>query len=95
MGIVKKDTNANIIRCLIQSSNILETVYNTETKDLLITFNGGRVYQYKNVSADIYNKFEQSESHGKTFHLFFKPMPAIRLNDVDPGKLLMEITGKV
>ena len=95
MGIVKKDLIESKIRCLINSTNLLETIYDPNTKDLIITFRGGRVYQYKNVDPKIYNQFEQSESHGKSFHQFFKAAPSVRLTDVDPTKLLNEITGKV
>jgi hypothetical protein len=94
MGIVKKDINGAKIRCLISSTNLLESVYDTENKDLIITFRAGRVYKYKNVDPKIYNQFELSESHGKTFHQIFKSLPTTRLNDVDTNQLLMELSAK-
>jgi len=94
MGIVKKDVNGNLVRCLINSSNLLETVYNTETKGLIITFKGGRVYEYKNVNPKVYNEFEQSTSHGKSFYQLFKSAPTTRLKDIDPTILLTELASK-
>ena len=90
MGIVKKELVGSNIRCLINSTNILETIYNPEKKSLVITFKGGRVYEYKNVSLETYNKFELSESHGKSFHELFKSAAATRLNDIDSTNLILE-----
>lgn len=94
MGIVKKQVIDSKIQCLIKSSNILESVYDTATKDLIITFNGGRVYQYKNIDPKVYQQFEMAESHGKSFHQIFKALPSIRLADIDPNKLLTELSVK-
>ena len=94
MGIIKKNIIESKIRCLINSSNILETVYDTENKDLIITFRGGRVYKYKNIDPKIYNQFELSESHGKAFYTHFKTAPSIRMTDIDTKSLLDELTSK-
>jgi hypothetical protein len=95
MGIVKKDIIESKIRCLISSTNLLETVYDTATKDLIITFRGGRVYRYKNVDPKIYNQFELSESHGKSFHQLFRSIESIRLSDIDTTALLTEMSIKI
>ncbi len=92
MSIIKKEVVDSKIQCLIKSSNILETVYDTATKDLIITFNGGRVYQYKNVDPKVYQQFELSESHGKSFHQIFKTLPSTRLKDIDPNSLLTQLS---
>ena len=95
MGIIKKEIIDSNIRCLITSTNILESNYNASTGDLLITFNSGRVYKYKNIIPEVYNKFETAESHGKFFHGFLKSLPAVRMGDVDPSILTNEIKTKL
>ena len=92
MGIIKKNVIETKIRCLINSTNLLETVYDVQTKDFNVTFKGGRVYQYKNVDPKVYNQFELSESHGKSFNQFFKTAPSTRLPDVDVTGILNEIS---
>lgn len=95
MGIIKKDVTGTTIRCLINSTNIIESKYDTVSKDFVLTFRSGRVYKYKNVDARLYNQFELSESHGKSFHQLFKTIPQTRLGDIDPTALLTEMTIKV
>jgi hypothetical protein len=95
MAIVKKENIDSKIRCLINSTNILETLYDTASKDLIVTFKSGRSYQYKNVDPKVYNIFEQSPSHGQALHQMFKNTPTTRLTDVDPTSLLTELYGKI
>jgi hypothetical protein len=95
MAIIKKEIIGSDIKCLIGSTNIIESNYNTSTLDLLITFNSGRVYKYKNIVPEVYNKFETAESHGKFFHGFLKTLPAVRMGDVDPTPLITEIKSKL
>lgn len=95
MSIVKKESIENKIRCLLLSSNLLESVYDPSNKTLILTFRQGRVYQYHNIEPKIYEQFEQSESHGITFYKLIKPALTTRLNDVDPTALLTELAAKV
>lgn len=95
MGIVKKENIDNKVRCLLNSSNLLETIYDPENKEILITFRGGRVYRYKNVNTKLYELFENSESHGSTFHKLFKSLPTTRLNDIDTTTLLSELSANI
>lgn len=94
MGIVKKTEIDGNIRCLINSTNILETVYNVSNKELIITFLGGRVHKYKNITQQIYKEFEQSESHGKSFWKLFKSLPSEKLQNVDTKMLITELNIK-
>mgnify|MGYP000023410438 FL=1 len=50
------------------SSNIFATEYDTKTSELLVTFKGGRKYQYHNVPHNLFTKFRMSESQGKFFN---------------------------
>jgi len=94
MAIVKKDINDTKIRCLIKSTNLLETIYDTSNKKLLITFNSGRHYEYQNVDPKVYSGLEVSESQGQYFHKYIKGLPSVRLADVDPYGLLVELNPK-
>ena len=94
MAIVKREVIDNKVKCLIKSSNLLETVYDPDNKILNITFRSGRVYQYKNIEPKVYQQFELAESHGKIYHKLFKPLPTTRLADIDPNPLLIELNAK-
>lgn len=51
----------------IESSNIVRTEYDTESKDLIIEFKSGLKYEYKDVPHQVYTKFRVSPSQGKFF----------------------------
>lgn len=55
------------IECLYESSNILKTIYFPSINKLYISFGRGGTYSYLNVSEELYDKFEKSESTGKFF----------------------------
>jgi hypothetical protein len=67
MGIIKEEIIGTKIKNEIKSSNINSTVYDTETKDLVVEFNNGAKYQYDNVPHQVYTKFRLAESQGKFF----------------------------
>ncbi len=94
MSIVKKTVEETKVRCLILSSNLLESVYDTATQVLKMTFRHGRVYEYQKVDPKVYQAFEQGESQGRVFSQYIKPLPNKRLNDVDTRPLLTEIEAK-
>jgi hypothetical protein len=67
MAILKEEIIGTKIINEIQSSNIKKTEYDTETKNLLITFNNGAIYEYQEVPHQLYTQFRMSESQGKFF----------------------------
>jgi hypothetical protein len=67
MGIIKEEIIGTRILNEIKSSNISKTEYNTETKDLIVEFNNGVRYEYKDVPHQLYTQFRISESQGKFF----------------------------
>jgi hypothetical protein len=67
MGIIKEEIIGTKIKNEIKSSNIKSTIYDTETKDLVVEFNNGAKYQYDNVPHQVYTKFRLAESQGKFF----------------------------
>ena len=67
MGIIKEEIIGTRILNEIKSSNIKKTVYDTETKKLVVEFNNGFKYEYDDVPHQTYTKFRLSESQGKFF----------------------------
>jgi hypothetical protein len=74
--ILKKRENDKEITCLIESSNIIGSIYNFETETLTIIFKRGATYSYKNVYRLVYEGFESAQSQGKYFNQFIKSIPA-------------------
>ncbi len=68
MAILSERINGKIIEVDIKSSNLKKAVFDTESKNLEITFNNDSIYEYKNVPWDIFTKFRLSESQGKFFN---------------------------
>jgi len=72
MLLQKKETNGKT-KALYKSSNILASTYSPVTNILEIIFNNGTKYQYKDVRATDYMRFETADSQGKVFNANIKP----------------------
>lgn len=68
MGIISEKIDGKVITVTIQSSNLKEASYNTETEDLTVIFNNGSIYVYNKVSWTKFTKFRMAESQGKYFN---------------------------
>ena len=68
MGIVSEKIDGKLITVTIQSSNLKESTYNTETEDLTVIFNNGSIYEYHKVPWSKFTKFRLAESQGKYFN---------------------------
>lgn len=68
MGIITEKIEGKLIIVEINSSNLKSAKYNTESKDLEITFNNNSVYEYKGVPWEVFTRFRMSESQGKYFN---------------------------
>lgn len=84
---VEKDT---IIKALYDSSNVLGSVYNTESSDLDLIFKSGQKYRYKGVSKADYMRLEIAESQGQVFNTHIKKYAFEKLEKVDTSKILEE-----
>ena len=67
MAILKEEIQGTKILNEIKSSNIKKTVYDTETKKLVVEFNNGFKYEYDDVPHQTYTKFRLSESQVKFY----------------------------
>jgi len=61
-----------ISRKMVESSNIASVGYDPTTEVLEIEFHAGGVYQYCNVSKEVYDDLVLSGSKGKYFHNYIK-----------------------
>lgn len=73
------------------SSNIVYSkCYDTQAslnKTVKIVFKGGRTYVYRDVDANDYLLFKQSESSGQGFNKWIKKYNAVRIADTDIDSL--------
>lgn len=67
MSLISETINGNEIIASFTSTNIKSAIYNTETKILTITFNSGNIYEYYDVSWELFVKFRMTTSQGKFF----------------------------
>ena len=52
----------------IESSNLIKTEYDTETKKLVAEFKNGMIYEYEDVPHQIYTQFRSAKSQGSFFN---------------------------
>lgn len=67
MAIIKEEIVGTKIINEIQSSNIIRSEYDTQTKKLLVTFKNGVVYEYSDVPHQLYTQFRVAPSQGSFF----------------------------
>lgn len=63
----KNITGSKII-CEYTSSNIKAATYDTESKELEVTFNSNATYIYEGVTHEMFTSFDMAESQGKHFN---------------------------
>ncbi len=68
MGIISEKIEGKLIEVTIQSSNLSSAIFNTETEDLIVSFNNGAIYEYNKVPWEKFTKFRLAESQGKFFN---------------------------
>jgi hypothetical protein len=67
MGIISETISGTKIINKIESSNIVETEYDTSNKKLVVEFKNGTKYEYEDVPHQVYTRFRNAESQGKHF----------------------------
>jgi len=67
MAIRKEEIVGSKIINEIESTNLVKTIYDTETKKLVVEFHTGLSYEYDNVPHQLYTQFRMAESQGKFF----------------------------
>ena len=64
MAILSERIEGTNISVDIKSTNIRSASYNTESKLLTVVFNNGSIYEYSDVSWELFTKFRMSDSQG-------------------------------
>lgn len=68
MAIKKTEIVGTKIICEIESSNLVKTEYDTQTRKMISEFKNGMRYEYDEVPHNVYVKFRMAESQGKFFN---------------------------
>ena len=68
MGVISERYDGQRIINAYKSSNIKGSVYNRETKELIIEFNAGRKYLYEDVSDVVAGDLRRAKSQGAFFN---------------------------
>ena len=69
----EKEGSRMYVESIFKSENILSTTYFPDSQRLYIAFSRGDTYSFGNISPELYEEFEKSESHGKFFHNRIRP----------------------
>ena len=89
--ILKRIEKEGVIKAIYESSNILASTYDPNTKNLTVTFKRGDQYTYKGVTDTDYFRFETADSQGKILNGKIKQYEFEKLEAIDTKKLLAEI----
>jgi hypothetical protein len=88
--ILKRIEKNNEIKAIYDSSNIIASIFNTETNELQLIFKSGIKYKYPNVSKSDYMRLETADSQGVIFNTHIKKYVFEKLGNVDISKILDE-----
>jgi lysyl-tRNA synthetase class 2 len=69
MAITKEEIKGTKIINEVESSNIIKTEYDTETKKMITEFKNGLRYEYDDVPHQTYTSFRSAKSQGSFFNL--------------------------
>lgn len=89
--IIQREEKDGIVKGFYKSSNVALSEYNKTTKDLIITFGYGGVYNYHNVPDKDYFRFELDESQGKIINSHIKNYAFTKLADVDKNEVKKQV----
>ena len=89
--ILTRNENDQTVEALYESSNILSSKYDKNTKDLTIIFKKGTSYKYSGVPSKDYMRFETAESQGKVLNSHIKQHSFVQLGDVNVDDIVKEI----
>jgi hypothetical protein len=68
MAITKEEIKGTKILNEVESSNIVKTEYDTETKKMITEFKNGVRYEYEEVPHQTYTQFRSAKSQGSFFN---------------------------
>lgn len=68
MGILSEKILGKTIEIELESSNLKNALYHTDSKNLTVEFKNGVKYEYADVPWELFTKFRLAESQGKFFN---------------------------
>ena len=89
--VISKQTDGSVIQSLYDSSNVIASQYNVETKNLVVIFGKGGQYLYEGVNYSDFTKFEVAQSQGKSLNEYIKKYPTKQLGMVDTTPIKEDI----
>jgi hypothetical protein len=92
--LLKRTQKENLVESTYDSSNILSSKYDKDSKKLTITFKRGVQYTYMDVSASDYLRFETAESQGAVLNSHIKSH-SFEKGDVVDAKVIQEEIDKL
>ena len=92
--LLKRTQKENLVESTYDSSNILSSKYDKNSKKLTITFKRGVQYTYMDVSASDYLRFETAESQGAILTSHIKSY-SFEKGDVVDAKVIQEEIDKL
>lgn len=81
--LIKKTEENGVSNCLYESSNLVASIFDKNSKDLSIIFGNGTKYTYSNVSTVDYLAFEMADSQGKFLNSNIKKYSVVKNDPVD------------
>ena len=89
--LLKRTQSENLIEATYDSSNILSSKYDKDSKKLIITFKRGIQYTYLNVIPSDYLRFETAESQGSVLNSHIKSYSFEKGEVIDANIIEVEI----
>ena len=89
--VISKQTDGGVIQSLYDSTNVIASQYNIETKNLVVIFGKGGQYLYEGVEYADFTKFEVSKSQGKSINDYIKKYPTKKLGQIDTTPIKEDI----
>ena len=89
--VISKQTEGSVIQSLYDSSNVIASQYNIETKNLVVIFGKGGQYLYENVDYADFTRFEVAKSQGISFNDYIKKYPTKKLGQIDTTPIKEDI----
>jgi hypothetical protein len=89
--VLERVETGELVKALYESSNIVASTYNKNSKVLNIIFSSGGNYSYMNVKETDYLRFETAESQGQVFNKSIKNHEFLKHNKVDINETIKKI----
>ena len=89
--VISKQTDGNVIQSLYDSSNVIASQYNVETKNLVVIFGKGGQYLYEGVEYSDFTRFEVAKSQGNSLNDYIKKYHTKKMGEIDKSSIKEDI----